>query len=227
MKKTIITILTFLIAINLVYAQKENKKSVIGVSSGISIPFADFANKKMVQNAGFAGIGANIEVDFLRYSGKFFGLSSNIGYTSISFNENAYKTEYDQILGHYGETEVNAGNYQVLKGLLGLILKIPEIKHTEVLFIFQVGYALSVHPELLVTNSELGEINTVQKVTDWNPISNAGVKINYWLSEKYGINLSYNLNFTTPGFFDYTGFGKTFFLPVRYKNINVGFVMNL
>ncbi len=226
MKRTAITIVILLTSVNLVCAQKADKKSIFVASSGISIPFDDFANKKMENKAGFAGVGPNIETEFLHY-GNYFGLSAGIGYSSMFFNENAYRAEYDRILNHYGENTVSAGNYQVMKGLLGFILKIPEMKHTEVLFVFQLGGALSVHPDLIVTNSELGEINTVQKNASWSAISNAGLKINYWLNEKYGINLNYGLNFTRPGFIDETSIEETFTLPVRYQNINVGFIMRL
>jgi len=227
MKKPVLTILIFLITIPLVDAQKENKKSLVCINSGISIPFADFADKKMENYSGFAAPGANIEIDFFRYTGRFFGLSSNIGYSSIFFNEKAYKSEYDHILDNYGETTVAAGNYQILKGLIGLILKIPETRHAEVLLVFQLGCSMSVHPDLLVTNSELGEINSVKKGTEWSSMSNAGIKINYYLSEKYGISLNYGLNSTRPGFYDETSNEKVFFLPVRYQNINIGLVINL
>lgn len=228
------TILTFMLAINLVYAQEGNQKSVLGISSGISIPFDTFDNKTMTNNAGFAGAGANLEIDFLRYLEKFFGITSTIGYSNISLNESAYKAEYDRILNNYGETVVDAGNYQVLKGMLGLIIIIPATKQAEVLLVIQLGFAMSVHPDIVVSNSELGEINSVGKNIAWSPLSSAGLKFNYRLSEKYGISLNYNLNYTTPGFHDDyddtgpgTGTGGAFSLPVRYQNINIGFVMNL
>jgi len=227
MKKPVLTILIFLVTITLVYAQKWNKKSVVGINSGVSIPFADFADKKMENYSGFAGTGGNIEIDFFRYTGRFFGLVSNIGYSNIFFSEKAYKSEYDRVLANYGENMVKAGNYHLLKGLLGLILKIPETKNIEVLLVFQAGCAMSIHPNLLVTNSELGVINSVRKNTKWSAMSNTGIKANYWLTEKYGISLNYGLNFTTPGFGDVTSIEQVFFLPVRYQNINVGLVINL
>jgi len=227
MKKAALAIFTFMIAITPAYTQNKNKKSVAGISSGLSVPFAEFADKKMEYHSGFAGVGPNIEVDFLRYTGKYFGLSSNIGYSNIFFNEKAYQLEYDRILVNYGENSVDAGNYHLLKGLLGFILKIPETKHTEVLLIFQLGCAMSIHPDLLVSNSELSVINSVKKDTDWSAMSNMGIKINYYLTEKYGISLNYNRNYTTPGFSDVTSIERVFFLPVRYQNINVGLVINL
>lgn len=227
MKKPITAILIFLIAIPLANAQKENKKSLAGINAGISIPFADFADKKMENYSGFAGAGANIEIDFFRYTGRFFGLSSSIGYSNIAFNEKAYKSEYDRILDNFGETTVKAGNYQILKGLLGLILKIPETGHTEVLLIFQAGCALNIHPGLLVANSELGEINSIKRNSEWSPISNAGIKVNYYLNEKYGISLNYGINSTKPVFTDETSVERIFVLPVRYQNINIGLVINL
>ncbi len=227
MKKAAITILTFLISVSLVSAQKEYKKWVAGVNVGISVPFADFANKKMIFNAGFASPGANADIDFFRYTGKCFGLSSTIGYANIFFNEKAYQSEYSYIPNLEGQTTVDAGNYQILKGLLGFVIKIPETRHIEVLISLQAGYAMSVHPELLVTNTELGEINSIKRNIAWSPMSSAGLKINYYLSEKYGVSLNYNLNFTKPWFSDETSIEKGFTLPIRYQNINIGFVRNL
>jgi len=227
MRKTALTILTFLMVTTLAYPQNKNKKSVAGINAGLSVPFAEFADKKMEYYSGFAGVGPNIEVDIFRYTGKYFGLSSNIGYANIFFNEKAYKSEYDRILNNYEETTVNAGNYHILKGMVGIILKIPETRHTEVLLVFQLGCAMSIHPDLLVSNSALGEINSVKKDTEWSAMSNTGIKINYYLTEKYGISLNYGLNFTKPGFSDVTSIERVFSLPVRYQNINVGLVINL
>jgi len=78
-----------------------------------------------------------------------------------------------------------------------------------------------------VTNSELGEINRVPKDAGGAAVSNAGLKINYWLNERYGLSLNAGLNLTLPGFYDGTGPGGSFFLPVHYSNFNVGFVMKL
>jgi hypothetical protein len=163
----------------------------------------------------------------MRYTGRFFGLSSNIGYTNIFLNEKAYKSEYNRILGQSGDVTVKAGNYQVLKGLLGFIVKTPEFRNTEILFIAQLGYSMRIHPEILVDHSEWGIINSIKKDKDWGMISNAGIKINYYLSEKYGISINYNLNATTANFRDITSFEKVFNLPIRYQNINLGFVINL
>src|SRR4030042_2994293 len=98
MRNLAINILISLLTIGSATAQKEHKKSIAIINTGISIPSSDFANDKMEPDAGFAGIGTNMEVDFLRYTGKYFGLSSNIGYTNIYFDEKAYKSEYYRIL---------------------------------------------------------------------------------------------------------------------------------
>jgi hypothetical protein len=227
MRNLIINLLISFLTIVSATAQKENKKSIAGINTGISVPYSDFTNNQMELDAGFAGIGPNLEVDLMRYTGRFFGLSSNIGYTNLFFNEKAYKSEYNQILGQNGDITVEAGNYQVLKGLLGIIVKTPEFKNTEILFIVQLGYSLSIHPEILVDHSEWGIINSIKKDKDWGMISNAGIKMNYYLSEKYGISINYNLNATTANFRDITSFEKVFNLPIRYQNINLGFVINL
>lgn len=227
MKKAAFTLLLLLAAFNPLHSQNENRKSVLGFSAGCSAPFSEFALKTMKSQAGFAAPGFNTEVDFMRYTGRFFGLSATIGYASLFFKKDEYQAQYDRILDGYGQNTVETGNYQVLKGVVGFILKIPETRHLEALLSFQLGIARSVHPELEVTNSKLGVINSVSKNSDWNPVSNIGLKANYWLTDKYGIGLNYNLNFTKPGFYDETSIEKSFFLPVRYMNINAGLVIKL
>jgi hypothetical protein len=226
MKRLTLFLLIVMLAAVTALPQKTARKSVFGVNTGISIPVDEFAAKTFTYDAGFATMGPNLEVEYLYY-GKIFGFSSSIGYTSIFFNEKAYQKEYDRTLNGYGTNEVSAGNYQVLKFLVGFTLKTPEFKHTEVLLLVHLGYALSVHPNLEVTNSEFGVINSITRVSGDAPVANLGVKINYWLNDRYGVSLNGNLNLTEPSFYDETGPGGSFLLPIHYTNINVGFVMNL
>jgi hypothetical protein len=202
-------------------------RTIFGVNTGCSLPYGEFAARTMTSYAGFASPGMNIEIDLMRYTSRFFGFTSGLGYASFFFREKAYKVEYDRILAGYGENTVSAGNYQVLTGGLGFILKIPETRHIEALIVCRLGIAMSVHPDLAVSNSKLGEINTVSKDSDWNTNANMELKVHYWLTEKYGISFNYSFNATRPNFRDDTGIGKSFMLPVRYMNINAGFVMNL
>jgi hypothetical protein len=227
MKKTSIILALLLIILYPVYSQEDLRKSIFSVGAGCSLPFADFAGRTMESYAGFAGAGINMEIGFQHFSGRFFGISSSLGYASVFFKEKAYQAEYDRILGGYGQNNVSAGNYQVISGLLGFVIKTPEIRHTEALLNWQLGIAMSVHPGLVVTNSELGVINSVSKNNDLRLAGNLGLKVNYWLTERYGISLNYSLNYTRPCFHDETSIEKIFFLPVRYMNINAGFVMKL
>lgn len=226
MKRLFLAILVLILTVNPLFPQKAGKKSLFGVNAGLSLPFDEFAQNTFHYDAGFAGPGPNIEAEFLRY-GKYFGFSSSIGYASIFYKEKDYQAEYDRVLNGYGSNEVTAGNYQVLKFLVGFTLKIPEIKNTEVMLLFHLGYALSVHPNLIVINSELGEINSAQQDAGGAPVSNAGLKINYWLNERYGLTLNGGINLTRPGFYDGTGPGGSFFMPIRYANANIGFVLKL
>ena len=210
MKKTTMTLLFCLIGSNLLYSQEYSRKTILGVNTGCSLPYAEFAAKKMTSYAGFASPGMNIEIDLMRYSNRFFGFTSGIGYASLFFREKAYQAEYDRILAGYGENKVSAGNYQVVTGVLGFILKIPETRHTEALIVCRLGIAMSVHPDLAVTNSKLGVINTVSKNSDWNSVANIGLKVHYWLTEKYGITFNYSLNSSRPDFRDDTGIGDVF-----------------
>lgn len=226
MKRVTTALLILLLTALTVMAQKPDWKSVFGATAGVSIAADEFAVKSFGYDAGFATLGPNIEAEYLYY-GRFFGFSSSIGYASIFYNEKAYKDEYDRVLDGYGLNEVNAGNYQILKFLVGFTLKIPEFNHFEVMLLFHLGYARSIHPNLIVSNSELGVINSFSRVSDGSPMSNTGLRINYWLDERYGINLNCGINLTRPSFYDETGIGGSYSLPIHYANVNVGFVMKL
>ncbi len=226
MKRLTLALIAFILAAGIALPQKAMPKSIFDVNAGVSVPVDEFSYNTFRYDAGFASPGPNIEAEYLRY-GKFFGFSASIGYASIFFNEKDYKAEYDLALDGYGTNYVTVGNYQVLKFLVGLTLKIPEFCHTEVILLFNLGYAVCVHPELSVTNSELGEINSVARDAGGSPVSNTGLKVNYWLNERYGLTLTAGVSQMRPGFYDPTGPGGSFFLPLHYANINAGFVMNL
>ena len=206
--------------------QKTPRKSVFGASTGVSIPLDEFALKYFTWDAGFASPGPNIEAEYLYY-GKIFGFSSSIGYASLFFNEKKYQAEYDRTMNGYGINEVSAGNYHVIKGLVGFTVKTPEFSNTEVMLLFHLGYARAVHPNLLVTNSELGVINSVARNTGRGAVASMGLKINYWLNERYGVSLNGSLNGMSSGFIDETGPDGNFQMPMNHANINIGFVMNL
>jgi hypothetical protein len=225
MKRAILFSMVLFFAFVTALPQKRTWKSVFGAGAGVSIPYKEFAYNTFRYDAGFAHPGPKLEAEYLFY-GKIFGLSAAVGYSSLFFNENAYSAEYDRTLGGYGINEVSAGNYQLLKFLAGFTLKLPETNHTEVMFLFHLGFALSVHPDILVTNSELGVINSIEKVRGAGPAANAGIKINYWLNERYGLSLNGSLSTATPSFTDYTAPDSYFDLPIYCAAVNVGFVMN-
>lgn len=208
------------------HAQEKIRKSVFGANAGVSIPYNEFARHAFSYEAGFASPGPIIEAEYLYY-GKFFGFSSGIGYSSLFFNEKAYRAEYDRTLDGYGTNTVSAGNYQVLEFLAGFTLKLPEIKRTEVMLLFHLGIALCVHPDLIVTNSEYGVINSIGRNAGVCPAANAGIKVNHWLNDRYGVSFNCNLSSATPLLGDDTGPGGSFQMPIKFANINVGFVMNL
>ena len=226
MKRLILFSTVLFLAAVTALPQTRTWKSVLGASAGVSIPYREFAYNTFRYNAGFATPGPGLEAEYIYY-GKFFGLTTAIGYSNPFFNENGYRAEYDRTLGGYGINEVSAGNYHVIRFLAGLTLKLPEIAHTEVMFLFHLGYAHVVHPDLLVTNSELGVINSIEKVSGGGPVANAGIKINYWLNERYGLSLNGSLSTTTPSFTDYTAPDSYFKLPIYCAGIHAGFVMNL
>lgn len=215
-----------MVAVVTALPQKTGRKSVLGINTGVSIPTDEFAVKTFTYDAGFSSPGPNLEVEYLYY-GKIIGFSTSIGYASLFFNEKAYQAEYDRTMDGYGTNEVSAGNYQIRKILIGFILKTPEFNHTEVMLLFHLGYAGAVHPNLLVTNSELGVINSVDRNGGGGPFASMGLKINYWLNERYGVSLNSSANAVSFGFIDETSPDGHFFMPMNHANVNVGFVMNL
>ncbi len=226
MKKLTLVLLMAVLAAVTALPQQTARKSVFGVSTGVSIPLDEFAVKVFTYDAGFSSPGPNLEAEYLYY-GKIFGFSSSVSYASLFFNEKTYQAEYDRTLGGYGTNEVSAGNYQIIKALVGFTLKIPEFNHTEVMLLFHLGYAVAVHPNLLVNNSEFGVINSVDRNAGGGPVANMGLKINYWLNERYGVSLNGSVNGMSSGFIDETGPDGYFFMPMNHANVNVGFVMNL
>jgi len=226
MKKTFTIMALVILVIANCHAQKKIPKLVFGANAGLSVAIDEFALNTFRYDAGFATMGPNIGIEYLWY-GKIIGFSSGIGYSSIFFNERDYLSEYDRVLDGYGTNDVSTGNYQVLKFLVGFTLKIPEINHTEVMILLHLGAARSYHPPVTVTNSKLGEVNTIVRSSEVSPISNATLKINHWLNDIYGITLSAGVNSTMPSFHDETGVGGSFFLSIHYVSINGGVVIRL
>jgi hypothetical protein len=212
---------------NNVHAQNENKKNVFSGHIGVSLPTNEFAAKTFDYDAGFATAGGNAELNYYRYTGKFFALNASIGYSVFGFNESAYTNEYYLALNRTEGITTEAGAYQFLNTSFGLVFKIPIGSDFEVLFVPMIGVALCHHPDLIVTDDETGVINSVSK--DNSAAASAGIKaqVNYYFSEKYGINLSYSRFSTTPTFSDETSFEQHFTLPVSFQNINIGFTIML
>ena len=90
--------LIILFITNSSFGQNENKKNVFGIGIRISSPISDFAKTKFDYDAGFASTGANLQLDYYRYTGKYFRLNANIGYTNFTFNNTEYTNEYQRLL---------------------------------------------------------------------------------------------------------------------------------
>jgi len=208
-------------------AQNENKKNIFSGHAGVSIPTNEFAETTFGYDAGFATTGGNAELNYYRYTGKYFALNASIGYTAFGFNESAYTNEYYLALNRTEGIQTDAGAYQFLNTSFGLVFKIPIGSDFEVLFVPMIGFALCHHPDLVVTDDETGVINSVSK--DNEAAGSAGIKaqLNYFFSEKYGINLSYSRFSTTPSFSDETSYEQHFTLPVSFQNINIGLTIML
>jgi len=215
------------LSISSVCAQTGDKKQALIIHAGLSVPFSDFAGTSFGHLPGFAGNGMNAEADYLKYVGRYFGLSLTTGYANMDFREDAYRNEYRNILGQEGDIAIDAGNYQLYRAMLGLAVRTPEFHNFELLFILHLGYACFIHPEIKVDFADLGRINTVDKNVDPDNIKCYSFRLNYFLSEKYGINLTCNRNFAKPDFLDETGIANHYILPVQFQNINAGLVIRL
>jgi hypothetical protein len=224
--KLLPVVLLLALGINL-YAQNENKKNVFSGHLGVSIPTNEFAETTFEHDAGYANAGANIELNYYRYTGKYFALNASIGYAAFGFNESAYTNDYYSALNSTDGITTEAGAYQFLNTSFGLVFKIPIGSAFEVLFTPMLGFALCHHPDLVVTDDEAGVINSFSK--DNSGAGSAGIKaqLNYYFSEKYGINLSYSRFSTTPAFSDETSYEQHFNLPVSFQNIDIGLTIIL
>ena len=212
---------------NSLHAQNENNKNVFSGFLGVSIPTNEFAETTFEYDAGYATVGANLELNYYRYTGKYFALNVSIGYAAFGFNESAYTTGYYSALNKTDGIKTEAGAYQFLNTSFGLVFKIPIGSDFEVLFVPMLGFALCHHPDLVVTDDETGVINSISK--DNSGAGSAGIKaqLNYFFSEKYGINLSYSRFSANPAFIDETSYEQHFNLPVSFQNINIGITIIL
>jgi hypothetical protein len=111
MRISLLLILILSLTVNSVFTQKERKRVLI-INSGVSVPFSEFAVKKMVIDAGFAGPGFNVGVDYLSSKIGWLGFTASAGYSNLNFDGKAYRSEYEKILDQNGEVTVTAGNYQ-------------------------------------------------------------------------------------------------------------------
>jgi hypothetical protein len=223
----LLTCVLLLVSGNNLHAQDESKKNVFNGHLGVSIPTNGFAETTFEYDAGYANVGANIELNYYRYTGKYFALNASIGYTAFGFNESAYTNDYYHALSMTDGIKTDAGAYQFLNTSFGVVFKIPIGSDFEVLFIPMIGIALCHHPDLAVTDDEAGVINSISK--DNSGAGSAGIKaqLNYYLSARYGINLSYSRFSTSPTFSDETSFEQPFDLPVSFQNINIGLTIIL
>ncbi len=226
MKKIPLLILLLCTIVLHTNAQKAPGKKLLLVHAGASLPYGDFTEKTFTYEAGFAAPGANIESNFLWYR-KWIGLEATVGYANLFFAKNSYLSAYQQILGNEGVTTVQAGNYQTLKCTAGFLLRVVEFGSTEFRIDFQAGMALNVHPEIEVTNSFWGTLNSIPKSSDWQSISSIGLDVSHYLSEKYALVMNVNSNHTHPGFDDAAIWGRSFNLLIRYVNINIGLLIAL
>lgn len=209
------------------HAQDENKKNVFSGHLGVSIPTNEFAETSFEHDAGYANVGANLELNYYRYTGKYFALNASIGYAAFGFNESAYTNGYYRALNKTDGIKTEAGAYQVLNAAFGLVIKTPVGSDFEVLIIPMLRYAICHHPDLVVNDDDEGVINSISN--DNAGALSAGIKLqlNYFFSERYGINLSYSRFSANPAFSDETSYEQHFNLPVSFQNINLGLIIIL
>jgi hypothetical protein len=212
---------------NGLHAQNENKKNVFSGHLGVSVPTKEFAETTFEYDAGYANVGANIELNYYRYTGKYFALNTSIGYAAFGFNESAYTNGYYRALDKTDGIKTEAGTYQVLNTAFGLVFKTPIGSDFEVLVIPMMRFAFCHHPDLIVTDDEAGVINSISKDNAGTVSVGIKTQLNYFFSERYGINLSYSRFSANPAFSDETSYEQHFNLPVSFQNLNIGLTIIL
>lgn len=204
-------------------AQGDEHKNALMISTGASIPFNGFAVKEFRGGAGFASTGANLQVDYMRFFWKGFGVSAHLGYAMLPFNESAYEAEYDRVFGDQGFATASVGNYQVAEGIAGFFFRIPFFFQSGLYLQWQMGYGLTVHPDLEVVHSYWGPLNTVERDSDFALMNNLGIRLEHSIREQYHLHFYYGLFYTLPGFSDSTvPLASYFYQPVRYQSLNLG-----
>jgi hypothetical protein len=226
MKTLLLSAVVLFAAGDFLFAQGEVKKNCWGIQAGIAIPYSYFAkNTFEYRDPGFAMAGGNLEADYFRYAGRFFGLSLNLGYAWMGFDREAYVNAYREILPDQ-EIHAEAGIYQVGKATGGFIFRTPGRYRTEFVFIPWIGYSGTRHPEIVVTSSGYGAINSIEKSYGFRAITGITLIACYDVTERIKISLGYRRNATGPHFSDRTSLDGFFSLPVRYQNISLGVHMN-
>lgn len=206
-------------------AQDPEGRSLLYISAGASVPYSDFNREYFSFTSGFALPGGNLEAHYMLNFGGFLGISARVGYASLCFNEQAYRDQYYTALRTSGEITTTSGNYHFLSATGGFFGRFPEFLNTRIILYAEAGYSLCLHPELTVEHSDWGRINYIPRSADLQFTGNAGVKIHHSLNERFGIHLGYSLTSCLPDF-EVSEYDP-FYLPVRFMNINAGFVVNL
>lgn len=205
-----------------VAAQEDSSwNKVLTLKPGVSVPFNEYADKTFSYHSGFANPGGCLEADFLFYK-RWFGLNASLGYSNQTFAKKKYTASYSTVLDNTGITDVSAGIYQSLKAVAGFNFRIINTKKAELFLLAQAGIALNVHPNIEVTNTYWGQINTIVRSADFQSTSVIGVLLKYNLNEEYGMSFSYNANYTLPYFRDDYIMRGGFNLPMRFQNITLG-----
>lgn len=225
MKQAIVFFIFYLILSQPSFCQDttERKLHLFVVNLGPSFPVQEFGTHTFNRDAGFASVGANIEANYYIFPARYFGFNFCLGYANWGFNEEAYRNEYLRVMDKTEGITLNTGRYQSYKMLVGMALRTPVIKKFELLIRCQVGAAHSIHPAISVVDSENGSLNSIDKSSDNSVQGSIGAMLSYYINNKYGINLSYSGNSTTPTFHDSNNKYPAFYLPINYRNVNIGF----
>jgi len=205
-------------------AREPVRRNAFFIGTGAAVPYSDFATSSFTWRSGFAKTGVNLDAGVIRYGRRgIFGLYAEAGYTHMFFNENKYLAEYNRILGTEGTTTVTTEGYRFLKGETGFLIRTVAILDTRFILKAGVGYTLCRHPRLSAANTYWGDVNTVNSDLDMQISGTAGIRAEHDIDERTGIFLSYQLFACKPDFRDTEGYRDyTFYLPVRYQQINLG-----
>lgn len=203
-------------------AQEEGFSRLFGMQAGTAIPFSEFSGKSFDDRySGFATPGGTFQAEFINQGSNISGFSVNIGYSWMGFDTKAYTDEYFPVLND-PMLSVQTGNYHMARISFGWVLKAPVSEGLRVMIVPGIGAAAIWHPEIMVTGTEYGILNSIERSTGYSGTVGLEIKLGYDITDHLCAALCYSLNYASPYLQDSTSPEGSFWLPMQFHGLNIG-----